>query len=328
MKPSTEPAREPSQQPVPAPPGAERAWDEAIIKSLCYADIFGFPLTLEEIVRFAERTTITVKQAAERLANSQALGEIVKSDGEFYYLAGREGNCQFRRDRETESKRQLEIALRRLIPLQGIPFLRMAAITGALAAFNSPAGDDIDLLIITSRGRTWTTYLFLRLWRRFGHNPDICFNIFLTEDDLVFRNENLFFAREILGSLPIFNKGAFEDFVDANQWIFDIFPSYTPDPERQRYNIDVSPRWRRRQRQLEKLLAGPLGDLLEFIARKTQSRILSNAAPDAAMGARRNRIKLHKHDNRSPILEKYAQRCRQRLAKYREIAGPPLKPVS
>ena len=325
MSPSTRPLPEPSKT-AGALPGAERSWDEAIIKSLCYADIFSFPLTLEEIVRFADGTRITVEQAADRMAASKPLGELVKQDHEFYYLEGRADNCQRRRDREAESRRQLEIALRRLVPLQGIPFLRMAAITGALAALNAPAGDDIDLLIITSRGRIWTTYLFLRLWRRFGHNPDICFNMFLSEGDLEF-NEGLFFAREILGSLPIFNREVFEDFLKANPWVFRIFPSFMPDPERMRYRIDTSPRWRRRQRQIEKALSGPLGDLLEFLARKFQSRILINAAPDAAMGARRNRIKLHKHDNRSPILDKYEQRCEARLAQYRELAGPPVKPV-
>ncbi len=317
MNPSSESAPTSTKS---SPSVTERAWDEAIIKSLCYSDIFGFPMTLEEIVRFAQ-VKITAAQAAGRLTNSETLGKIVKERGGYYFIDGREGNCGLRQEREAESKKQLKTALKRLIPIQGIPFLRMAAITGALAAFNSPAGDDIDLLIITSRSRTWTAYLFLRLWRRFGHNPDICFNIFLTEGDLTFRNENLFFAREILGSLPVLNNGAFEDFVGANPWIFDIFPSFFADPVRQGYKLPLSPRWRRRQRRLEFLLTGPLGDLLELVARKTQSRILINAAPDAAMGARCNRIKLHKHDNRSPILDKYEQRCRECIARYRDLAG-------
>ncbi len=283
-------------------------------------------MTLEEIVRFAQ-VKITPEQAAERLKKGKSLAEIVNEQGGYYFVGGREGNCGLRQEREAESRKQLKIALKRLIPIQGIPFLRMAAITGALAAFNSPAGDDIDLLIITSRSRTWTTYLFLRLWRRFGHNPDICFNIFLTEGDLVFRNENLFFAREILGSLPVFNNGAFEDFVGANPWVFDIFPSFFADPVRQEYKLPLSPRWRRRQRRLEFLLAGPLGDLLELLARKAQSRILINAAPDAAMNARRNRIKLHKHDNRSPILDRYEQRCQEVIGRYRENAKLETKPT-
>lgn len=321
MSPSTEPVQELPSEAAPDLLEEERAADEAIIRSLCYSDIFGFPLKLEEIVRFSEMAGLSLELAADRLKNGKALHQIVKSAGEFFYLDGREGNCEIRRGRETESKRQLQIALRRLIPLQGIPFLRMAAITGALAALNSPAGDDVDLLIISSRGRIWTSYLFMRCWRYFGHNPDICFNVFLSEGDLVFRNENLFFAREILGSMPVFNRGAFEEFVAANPWIFEIFPSWIPDQERRSYKLDISPRWQRRQKRLETVLTGPLGDLLEFAARKLQSRILIGAAPDAALGVRRNRIKLHKHDNRSPILDKYDERCRERLTRYRELAN-------
>ncbi|MHB8923581.1 MAG: hypothetical protein ACYC51_09340 [Thermoleophilia bacterium] len=326
MKHSNQPSEESAGQAISqTSPEAGRALDEAIISALCYADIFSFALTVEEIVRFAPKASLTIGTATDRLNSSEALQAIVGREGQLFHLAGREANCQRRLDRETESKQQLEVALKRLIPLQGIPFLRAAAVTGALAAFNSPAGDDIDLLIIASRGRTWIAYFFMRIWRRFGHNPDICFNVFLTEGDLVFRNQNLFYAREILGALPVFNTSAFERFIEANLWVFDIFPSYSPDPVRQGYLLASSPRWRRRQQLAEKVMAGLVGDLLEYILRKIQSRSLIKASPGAALSMRRNRIKLHKVDNRNPILDKYNQRAGVWMTKYREAAGE--KPV-
>jgi hypothetical protein len=320
----------PSIQSVPDPekssasrvtPEAGQLADKAILSSLCYADIFSFALKLEEIVRFAPGVKLTIDEAAERLSSSKPLQKVIKQKSDLYYLEGRERNCQHRLDREAESRQQLQVALRRLMPLQGIPFLRATAITGALAAFNSPVGDDIDLLIITSRRRVWITYFFLRCWRRFGHNPDICFNVFLTEGDLVFRNQNLFYAREILGALPIFNTGAFERFVDANRWILDVFPSHTPDAQRQGYRLPASPLWRKRQRLAEKIMAGPVGDLIELVVRKVQSRSLIKASPNASLSMRRNRIKLHKIDNRNPILEKYEQRAGEWMTKYEAAAG-------
>lgn len=314
---------EPTHKPKPQTSSeAGRLIDEAIIKSLCYADIFNFALTVEEIIRFAPKTTITIDEAAQRLNTSPALKAVVKHRGKLYYLKGRHENCQRRLDRETESKQQLSIAMGRLIPLQGIPFLRAAAVTGALAAFNAPVGDDVDLLIIAARRRTWIAYFCLRLWRRFGHNPDICFNVFLSEGDLVFRNQNLFYAREILGAIPIFNTGAFERFIDSNLWIYDIFPSFTPDAEKQSYHLTSSPQWRRRQRLAEKLMSGLVGDLIEMVVRKIQSKSLIKASPDAAsLNMRRNRIKLHKRDNRLPILDKYDQRVSDWLIQYQEAAG-------
>lgn len=326
MKSSIQPVPEPERRVLPE--AALRQQDEAILKSLCYADIFDFALTLEEIVRYAQNVAINIGEAADRLSDDGILSGIVRKKGDLYHLDGRDDNCQLRLDREAESRQQLEIALRRLIPLQGIPFLKAGAITGALAALNSPAGDDIDLLIISAPGRTWTTYFFLRLWRRFGHNPDICFNVFVSQEDLVFKNPNLFYAREILGALPVFNDGAFDSFKEANPWIHDFFPSFIPDPERQSYHIRVSPLWKRRQRKLQALLMGPLGDLVEVIVRKAQYKNLASSTPDAAMRMRPNRIKLHKRDNRSPIIDKFNQRLDFWLNRYRELSDEkPVKPV-
>ena len=326
MKPSIEPVPERERPVLPA--DIERQQDEALLKSLCYADIFDFALTLDEITRFTQGVSITIDEADERLNSKGPLTAIVKRTGDLYHLDGRSNNCQRRLDREAESRQQLDIAIRRLIPLQGIPFLRSGAITGALAALNSPAGDDVDLLIISAPGRIWTTYFFLRLWRRFGHNPDICFNVFVSEADLVFKKPNLFYAREILGALPVFNDGSFTRFMDANPWIHDFFPSFTADPERQKYRIPASPLWRGRQRLMEKFLAGPVGDLLELVVRKAQFKNLVGSTPDAAMRMRRNRIKLHKVDNRSPIMDKFNQRLDFWLARYRELVGDkPVKPV-
>lgn len=329
MKPSIHPLPDPEDRPLTATTTeARKLQDEAMIKALCYADIFDFPLRLDEVIRFAPNAAITIDEAHERLNSDGPLAGIVKRCDDLYYLEGRGDNCQRRLDREAESRQQLEIALRRLIPLQGIPFLRAASITGALAALNSPAGDDVDLLIVSSRGRTWTAFFFLRLWRRFSHNPDICFNVFISEGDLVFRSQNLFYAREILGALPVFNNGAYDKFIDANRWIFDIFPSWSPTTDRGRYRLPVSPLWRRRQRMLERVLSGPFGELVEYLVHRIQVKNLVSLASETSMRMRRNRIKLHKHDNRSPILDKYEQRINTWTSKYRELSGEStVKPV-
>ena len=327
MKPSTDPKPDIAQSGTTVDDELDRVLDESIIRSLCYSDIFSYPLRLEELVRYATGVKMTMDGAAERLKKSEPLAELVKTDGEFFFLEGRESNCQMRKDREAESRQQLLISQRRLTPLQGIPFLRMAAVTGALAALNAPAGDDVDLLIISARKRTWTTFFFLRLWRRFGHNPDFCFNVFLSEGDLVFRQENFFYAREILGALPIYNDGSFERFLEANKWIYKVFPSYEHGRNRQKYHIPRSPRWIKRQRLMEKLLNGPPGDIFEFTIRTIQTRRLDSPSPGASMSMRRNRIKLHKRDNRSPIMVKFDQCVDEWVGRYRELAGPAIKAV-
>ncbi len=292
--------------------------------SLCYADIFRFPLTVEEIVRFAPGEELTVEEARKRLASSEALAAVVDRRDSYYFLKGREENCRVRDGREPPSREKLEIAVRRMAPLQGIPFLRTALVTGALAAFNSPRDDDIDLLIITAPRRPWTTYFFLRLWRRFGHNPDFCFNMFLSEDKLHLEgnNQNFFYAREILGSIAVYDEhGAFDRFLAENPWVFDFFPSYLPDDERRGFAIRRSPAWRRRRRLLEKLLSGPAGDLFESLVRKIQFRQMVKSTPHAAGRMDASTIKLHKSDNRPPILNRYDRNVETWIARYRRAAG-------
>jgi hypothetical protein len=298
--------------------------DESIIKALCYADIFNFPLTLEEIVRFAPGERITVDQADERLKKSKPLRKLVGQNKPFYYLKGRHDNCKVRETREPDSKQKLNLALRILVPLQGIPFLRTAMITGALAAFNSPEGDDVDLLIISAPRRAWTAYFFLRLWRRFGHNPDICFNMFLSEGDLHLtgNNQNFFYAREILGGITIFNEsGTRENFFEQNLWVYDFFPSYIHDSERSGFAINRSPGWRRRRSRLERLLGGPIGSIFEYAVRKIQFRQMADSTPGAEKRMTATTIKLHKSDNRPPILNKYEHNVKKWMELYRNVSG-------
>lgn len=86
--------------------------------------------------------------------------------------------------------------------------------------------------------------------------------------------------------------------------------------------------WRRRQHQAERLLTGPVGDLFEYLVNRIQEKHLISSATETSMRMRRNRIKLHKRDNRSPILDKYEQRIHAWTGRYRELSGqPPFRQV-
>jgi hypothetical protein len=145
--------------------------------------------------------------------------------------------------------------------------------------------------------------------------------MFLSEEDLELKGkgQNFFYAREILGGIRVFDEtGSFQRFLDSNRWVFDFFPSYFADEERLGFSIGRSPRWRRRQSRLERLLSGPLGDLLEYAARKTQYRQMVKSTPGAARRMGPTRIMLHKSDNRPPILNRYEQNVRHWLGKYEQ----------
>src|SRR5512144_1659317 len=146
--------------------------DEAILRTLLYADVFDYPLTPTEIHHYLIATPATPEAVQTALEASPWLAQRVTRVNGYVTVRDREANCSVRDERRRHSA-QLWPAARRWGYLIGcLPFVRMVAVTGALAVDNAPAGDDIDYLIVTAPGRAWLArglaVLVVRLARLFG----------------------------------------------------------------------------------------------------------------------------------------------------------------
>src|SRR2546422_753264 len=91
-------------------------------------------------------------------------------------------------------------AVRRAILNTRLPFVRLVAVTGALAMNNARAGDDIDLFILAQPGRLWLCRLLVlgvvKLAARRGHT--LCPNFLLSTGRLRLSERNLFTAHEVV----------------------------------------------------------------------------------------------------------------------------------
>ncbi len=200
----------------------------AILKTLHYVDIFDYPLKVGEIQKYSvERLTV---DEIKRVLSPTASG--------FYCLPGREEIIELRKKREVWSRPKLEKAKRVAGVLKFIPWIRLIAVTGALAVENSDEGDDIDLMIITAPQRLWLTrglvVMFLLLtgqYRRPEKIKDmICPNLMISEDTLEFPDHDLFTAHEIVQMSPIFERGnTYQKFLEANRWIKNFLPNWRPN---------------------------------------------------------------------------------------------------
>ena len=134
-----------------------RHLQDAILKTLCYADVFEYPLTDEELHRYliASRKISAPdgKTALEKLYNQGLIGE---KQG-LYFLRGRASLVAKRIRRKEIAGKSLTIARRVGNWLKRIPTIKMVAVTGTLAMENTEESDDIDLMIITQRNRLWLT---------------------------------------------------------------------------------------------------------------------------------------------------------------------------
>jgi len=222
---------------------------KAILKTLAYADVFGYPLISKELYRFliADEvfSSVSFRKVFTRInVNEKRLpaGKAgIDTNGKYFFLRGRKGIVSLRKKREKWSQNKLQIAQKVAKWLKTIPFIKMVAVTGNLAMNNSDKDDDIDLLIITGKNRLWLTRFLTVLLvelvanRRRPGDKDvedkICLNMFLAEDCLRVpeKEQDLFSAHEVCQLKPIWSKNnVYQEFITQNQWYQKFLPNWKP----------------------------------------------------------------------------------------------------
>ncbi len=196
------------------------------IKTLAYSDLFNYPLSGKELKLW--EISVGQKESGESKIKTG------HRDG-FYFLPGRAGLVNLRREREkyTAEKRVKGQDVARV--LQRIPFVRAIFLTGSVAAGSAEENADIDLMIVVQPGALWLTRLsvvtYLKIKGiysgRTGHNRNkICPNIFLDLNHLPIAERNLFTAHEVLQAQCLFDRGGIEKlWFKKNPWTREFLPN-------------------------------------------------------------------------------------------------------
>lgn len=286
----------------------------AILKTLCYADIFDYPLTLFQIRKFLMGARIKKKDIKTVLEELDNL--IVQQDG-YYFLSGRKQIV-------SERKRRMKLSLEKLNKhrpilklLSLIPTIRLLGISGSLAVNNAREKDDIDIFIITRKNTLWITrflilVLLLLLGRKRGRDEKvaqdkICPNMFMREDAIEFRGEdrNLFIAHEMVQLKIVSNKDrTYEKFLLANSWISYFLPNAV-DFERVRREVEKELR-----KQKSAIFRPFFNFILEFFDKIlfiTQFAYMESQITNERI--RRDRVFFHPVDKKDVVLKDYAARC-------------------
>lgn len=233
-----------------------------ILKPVLYADIFDYPLTFDEIYKFLQ-----VKIAPEQLRSllKQALDEqvIIQID-EFYCLFNKSHLVAKRQERQEAADMLWPGAIHFGRWIATLPFIRLVAVTGALAVNNPRDGvDDIDYLIVTQPGRLWLCRAIIILLVRYGYRQGVrlCPNYIITENVLEFEDD-FFAAREVLQMQPVYGKKFYLKMRELNAWINNYFPHST-ELNLDKLNDELSPGQRVLKKSGELLLGGLIGNILE-----------------------------------------------------------------
>ncbi len=206
---------------------------KSIIKTLTYREIFSYPLTFHQTYCYLISEN-SVDYNDFKSALEELLGEkrLVFENG-VLHLGGLlpDGRVV----KEEAAKKLLNKAKRVGKFFRLIPFVKLVAVTGAVAAGNAKELDDIDVLIVSKKNTLWITRFLvvtclyaLRLYRRDNdEGGKICPNIFIDETDLTWNlGQNVYTAHEVLMMKPILDRGeTYVKFLNSNSWVKNFIPN-------------------------------------------------------------------------------------------------------
>jgi len=206
---------------------------DAILATLAYHDIFGYPLTANQTYSYliVKSSFLSFEKSLQLLIKQK---KVFEKDG-LVFLQGRGQTVKIRQTRKKASGKKFRKAIFYGKILRAIPTIKLVAISGALSMENADANDDIDLVIVTSSGNLWTTRLLanflLQPYRRKAgksHTKDkACLNMFLEEFSLKIGTHNLYTAHELAQLKPVWQCGkTYQNLIKANSWIKTFLPNW------------------------------------------------------------------------------------------------------
>lgn len=257
---------------------------QAILRALAYSDIFNYAPSIGELALFLEVPTISQTLFEQTLQELQKDGTLI-IEGEHVMLAGREQLAKVWRLRQQHSAHKWRAARRFTALIRCLPFVRMVAITGSLAAHNADASADIDLFLITAPGRVWLTraltILIVRLAALF--KVTLCPNYLIAADTLDMSEHNLYTAHELVQMQPLYGSIWHHQLRACNQWTLDYLPNASSDTLPRTLPLDDLPAPARLLKWgTEHLLSGRFGAALDrWEMRRKVRKLLQGQGPVA-----------------------------------------------
>ncbi len=166
--------------------------EQSLFRQLAYFAYFQFPLTALELWKWSDAPNITVLEVEEVLLNSSWLRlQGCSSDQGFFALGDAAKWRSERLFRVTDALRKSRQTSRFAKLASRLPWVKMIAVCNSLAFSFTNHESDIDLFVVTERGKIWSTRLILAgalalMRARPGERTKdpVCLSFFVADDRL------------------------------------------------------------------------------------------------------------------------------------------------
>ncbi|MFA6081425.1 MAG: hypothetical protein WC741_03375 [Patescibacteria group bacterium] len=250
--------------------------DKAILKTIKYFSFFAYNPTEKEIHMFLQakisRNSLDIE--LNSMIKQKRISASKDTPPQYSIRKVKDQKSKVKNSREKLNSWRFK-AYVKLISL--FPQIKLVGLSGSISMMNAVKDDDIDLFIITAKNRLFTGRLIvltlaqllgLRRSRKARHsNNKICLNLFFDESNLKVPKfkQTEFVGHEVLQMKPIIVKGdIYKRFLEANEWVFGIFPNV-----KQIFNFQFS------IFDQSKIQNSNLGDWIEFNLKKYQLHLIN-----------------------------------------------------
>jgi hypothetical protein len=290
--------------------------EAAVLKTVLYADVFNFPLTIRELYHYLIIDhPIEFEQMYKALTGSRMLAPLLQVIDGYVIYDNRRELIALRCERENASSALWDQAIYYGAWLARLPFVRMVALTGALSMRNAAGEhDDLDYVLVTAPGRVWLArgfaVLLVKLAKRRG--VVICPNYVLATTALTQTRQTLYVAHEITQMVPLYGMAVYAQMRAANPWVrihlYNAEHAYHQAPEQHPNGV-----WRALKSVLERLMGGKLGTMLDQWEHERKLRRFESDLRQADGAARldSDQVKGHFRDHGRWVMQHYHDRLRR-----------------
>jgi len=250
----------------------------AILDTVNFYDLFDFPLTKGEIIdnlwKVKADSVEIIKQVDELITD-----KILDNSESFIFLSGRQELVNIRKERYLSSFHKLQQIDKEKWIFKLSPFVKMIAIANTLAYANAKPDGDIDILVVTQKGRLYTTRVFLTFWllilNKWRHGKYVkdryCLSFLVSEEGmdmsrLKFSDSDdiyLCFWTKWLKPWYITDKNIANRYYSENKWVKKFIPNTAFINTKRKVDEKYFT-----TKFFELLLHGGLGNLIEKILAK------------------------------------------------------------
>jgi hypothetical protein len=285
-----------------------------ILRPLLYFDIFNYPLTIEELIRFSS-VPFSGLGPVENILDELVESFIVFRFGQYYSLQNDATLVARRIKGNTFAADMMMRAHKKALLIHKFPFVRSVNISGSLSKNYYDETTDFDFFVIAETNRIWICRLLLTCYKKLfllNRRKYFCINYYIDTSNFLIPDRNLFSAIEIITLKNQTGESIYKKFMETNGWVSGYLPNHVPNYSFLEKGMDG---WIKIG--MEKLLRGKLGDTFDNLAfkitrffLKKKYKSLSSIEFRINMRSKKHTSKHHPQGFQFKVLKAFQEKCR------------------